>query len=442
MGRGDEVVNVVMTEIPRLHTALAEWAACIIFIQLLEKRFSTKKTIGIAAAALIVQMIFLFATGEMPIQFWIFCMAAAFGMMVLLIYLCLNITGISAVYYGIQAFITAEFTAAFEWMISCRTYERNGQPPFRGYALVPMVFVVLIINVIIARIMKNVLTKGYRLDIDRKGVASAAIMGCAIFVASNLNFCSDHLLISSHYAEEIARIRMLIDLGGIAMLYAHLLQCCNSKAQKELGVMQNVLQNQYLQYKFSKESIDLINYKYHDLKHQIRILRREGNLEKNAFLDKMEEEIRQYEIQNKTGNSVLDTILTSNAFECDKNGITLTCVANGSLLDFINTMDICSIFGNALDNAVECEKEISDKEKRLIHVTVSEQKGFVLMRFENYYEEKLNYNQGELLTTKKEKQFHGYGIKSIKYTANKYGGAVHIDAKDHWFALRVLIPLP
>ena len=62
----------------------------------------------------------------------------------------------------------------------------------------------------------------------------------------------------------------------------------------------------------------------------------------------------------------------------------MTCVANGSLLDFINTMDICSIFGNALDNAVECEKEISDKEKRLIHVTVSEQKGFVLMRFENY----------------------------------------------------------
>ena len=319
MGRGDEVVNVVMTEIPRIHTALAEWAACIIFIQLLEKRFSTKKTIGIAAAALIVQMIFLFATGEMPIQFWIFCMAAAFGMMVLLIYLCLNITGISAVYYGIQAFITAEFTAAFEWMISCRTYERNGQPPFRGYALVPMVFVVLIINVIITN-HEECAMKGYRLDIDRKGVASAAIMGCAIFAASNLNFCSDHLLISSHYAEEIARIRMLIDLGGIAMLYAHLLQCCNSKAQKELGVMQNVLES-VSQYKFSKESIDLINYKYHDLKHQIRILRREGNLEKNAFLDKMEEEIRQYEIQNKTGNSVLDTILTSNALNVTKMGL-------------------------------------------------------------------------------------------------------------------------
>ena len=435
-------MNLLVTEIPRFQTALAEWGACMIFILLLEKRFSIKKTIIIAAAALIVQIVFLSVTGEMPTQFWIICMAVAFGMMVLFIYLCLDITGISAVYYGIQALITAEFTASLEWMISCRIYERNGLPPFRGCALIPMVFVFWVINVIIARIMRNVFSKGYRLDIDRKGVISAAVMGCAIFAVSNLSFYSGHLLISSQYVEEIARIRMLVDLGGISMLYAHLLQCCRSKVQKELEVVQNVLQNQYLQYKISKESIDLINYKYHDLKHQIQILRSQENLEKNASLDKMEEEIKQYELQNKTGNPVLDTILTSKGFECDKNGITLTCVANGFLLDFMDTMDICSIFGNAMENAVECEKQILYREKRLIHVTVSEQKGFVMMRFENYYEEQLNYGKGELLTTKKDKQFHGYGIKSIKYIANKYGGAVHIDAKDHWFALKVLIPLP
>ena len=100
------------------------------------------------------------------------------------------------------------------------------------------------------------------------------------------------------------------------------------------------------------------------------MLRSEEDPQKReAFLDEMEAEIRQYEAQNKTGNKVLDTVLTSKSLYCNKNGITFTCVADGTLLDFMDVMDICSIFGNALDNAIECEMKILDKEKRLIHVT-------------------------------------------------------------------------
>ena len=53
----------------------------------------------------------------------------------------------------------------------------------------------------------------------------------------------------------------------------------------------------------------------------------------------MEAEIRQYEAQNKTGNKVLDTVLTSKSLYCNKNGITFTCVADGTLLDFMDVMD-------------------------------------------------------------------------------------------------------
>ena len=112
--------------------------------------------------------------------------------------------------------------------------------------------------------------------------------------------------------------------------------------------VQNVLQNQYAQYKQSKESIELINYKYHDLKHQIAVLRSEADPGKReAFLDKMEADIKKYESQNKTGNKVLDTVLTTKSLYCAKHNITFTCVADGTLLDFIDVMDICSIFGNA-----------------------------------------------------------------------------------------------
>ena len=226
------------------------------------------------------------------------------------------------------------------------------------------------------------------------------------------------------------------------MLYAHLIQCSDIRMRRELEAMQNVLQNQYLQYIQSKESIDLINYKYHDLKHQIEVLRSEEDPQKrNAFLNKMEEEIRLYEVQNKTGNKVLDTVLTSKGLVCAKNDITFTCVADGTLVNFMETADICSIFGNALDNAIECEKKIADKEKRLIHVTVSRQKNFLMIRVENYFEGNLRYKEGALATTKKNKAFHGYGIKSIRYTANKYEGALSISTRDSWFELQVLIPM-
>ena len=165
---------------------------------------------------------------------------------------------------------------------------------------------------------------------------TAMIMGVAVFAVSNISFITKNTPFSGQYSFEIANIRTLVDLAGIAMLYAHLVQCSQTKMRRELETIQNVLQNQYQQYKQSRESIDLINYKYHDLKHQIAVLRSEQDPDKrNAFLNQMEEEIKQYELQNKTGNHVLDTILTSKSLYCNKHGITLTSVADGSLLEFL-----------------------------------------------------------------------------------------------------------
>ena len=94
-----------------------------------------------------------------------------------------------------------------------------------------------------------------------------------------------------------------------------------------------------------------------------------------------------------------------------------------------------------MDNAIECEKKIPEPEKRLIHMAVFAQKNFVILRFENYFQGRLDMKEGIPLTTKKrEKGYHGYGIKSIKYTVKKYEGAISLSAKDNWFQLKILIP--
>lgn len=125
-------------------------------------------------------------------------------------------------------------------------------------------------------------------------------------------------------------------------------------AERELAAMNAVLKSQYDQYRNYQDSLDLIHIKYHDLKHQIAALRMETDEQKRRkWLDAMEEEVSAFGTLNKTGNQVLDTILAAKLFHCRKNKIQITCVVDGKLLDFIHVMDICSIFGNALDNAIE-----------------------------------------------------------------------------------------
>lgn len=434
------MINNLMPDIPRIYTAIAEWAACMIFILSLKKRFVWWKSGLIMAGMLVLQSVFLVATGNVPIYFWIPCMVIAVLFMIVFIHLCCDINFWDAGYFGIIAFVVAEFMASVEWQIICMIW--NEELPGR-IARAALLFAIYgIITILLGKLLQPHLPQDGDLNISRKEYFSAVVIGIAVFAVSNLNFISPAGASADGYASGIGQIRTIVDLGGIAVLYAHLIQCGELRVKRELEAVQNVLQNQYVQYKQSRESIDLINYKYHDLKHQIAVLRSETDPEKrNEFLNRMEDEIRQYEAQNKTGNKVLDTVLTSKSLYCSKHDITFTCVADGKLLDFMDIMDICSIFGNALDNAIECELKIADKEKRLIHVTVSQQKNFLILRFENYYEGDLKMKEGSLLTTKREKNFHGYGIKSIRYTVNKYDGAVSIDAKENWFELKVLIPI-
>lgn len=115
--------------------------------------------------------------------------------------------------------------------------------------------------------------------------------------------------------------------------------------------------------------------------------------------------------------------------------------AGAGFLVVQNVMDICSIFGNALDNAIECEKKIKDYDKRMIHINAFSEKNFLIIRFENYYEGDIQFEKGLPVTTKKQAAAHGYGLKSLRYTVHKYDGEVNIDTDDSWFSLRILIPL-
>jgi len=359
--------------------------------------------------------------------------------MLLYFYFCCELNWMNAGYYCVRSFILAEFAASLEWQLYYYMVQSTNKNDIWLNGLVLLLVYGMVFFVIYLLERKHMYLQQERTTI-RELIFVIAVGGTVFFV-SNLSFVYANTPFSSQITREIFNIRTLVDLSGLTILYAYHILRREMQAKYDLDAMRNILQSQYAIYRKSGESIDIINRKYHDLKHQIAMLRAEEDfMKRQAFLDEMESDIKMYEAQNKTGNSVVDTILTSKSITCQKHNIELTCVVDGKLLNFMHVMDICTILGNALDNAIECEIQIEEQEKRLIHVEVLSKKEFIVLRFENYFEGKLEFEDNRPTTTKANKEYHGYGIKSIQYTAKKYNGWTTINKKGNWFELTIVIP--
>jgi sensor histidine kinase regulating citrate/malate metabolism len=173
------------------------------------------------------------------------------------------------------------------------------------------------------------------------------------------------------------------------------------------------------------------------------VIRAEGDPALRAdYLDSLEASVSGYAAQADTGNGVLDVILTTKSLECAERGIDLTYVADGAALDFMSAMDVSAVFGNALDNAIDGVLAVPDPEKRLIKVALYARDRFVMMTFENYFSGELRTEDGDIVTRRSDRDRHGYGLKSIRYTAEKYGGSMTVNTEDRWFVLRILVPMP
>ncbi len=215
-----------------------------------------------------------------------------------------------------------------------------------------------------------------------------------------------------------------------------------SEMKQELEMVKLLWKKEQEQYRMSKENIALINQKCHDLKHQIRAIRNAEHTEQEKYLQEVENSIEIYEAIVKTGNEVLDTILTEKSLYCKEKGITVSCVVDGRQLEFIKTIDLYSILGNAIDNAIEAVEKLQNKEMRQIDVLIYRQQQFVAINVMNPILQNLVYEEEFPVTTKEEKDFHGFGLKSIKYMLEKYNGFLSISTEDGCFSLMMLIPIP
>jgi hypothetical protein len=234
---------------------------------------------------------------------------------------------------------------------------------------------------------------------------------------------------------------LLAQLYCVTMLYLQRNLFVKSALRQELDTMNRIQAQQKEQYRLAQETIDIINRKCHDLKHQMAAMRHiDDPEERERHLTEIQDSVRIYDSIFQTGNDVLNTVLTEKSLFCGANGITIHCMADGSLLDFMDAVDIYGIVGNAMDNAAESVKTLENPEKRWIDVRLRGEGQFVILCVVNPLTKPLNFQDGLPVSTKPSDGYHGFGLKSIRHTVEKYGGCLTVAEENGCFSLKILMP--
>lgn len=229
----------------------------------------------------------------------------------------------------------------------------------------------------------------------------------------------------------------------LIILILLLIQLRELRAQKKLDQSQTLWKQRQLQYEQSKENVDLINRKVHDLKHQIAALAQAENVgeHRKAFAAEVQNMIEVYDSDANTGNEALDTLLMEKGLYCHLHGIDWTCVADGKLLEQIDVVDLFTMMGNALDNAVEGVEKCGPEQYKSISVRIWRKNLFTIIQVENSYAGDIQFENGLPKSSKGDDANHGFGIRSIRSIAEKYGGTVTVKAEDQLFTLTILLPV-
>lgn len=257
-------------------------------------------------------------------------------------------------------------------------------------------------------------------------------------------FCimSENLFIYAKVDPGAALFNIVLQFYCITLLYLQSALFKKSSMRKELETIQLLWHQQKGQYQLSKETVELINHKCHDLKHQVQAIRAvKDEKERETYLEKIEKSVQIYSAIVRTGNEILDTILTEKSLICENSGIHINCVADGSLLAFMNPVDLYTLFGNALDNAIEAVTKLESKEKRVIDIMLYERQSFLMLQIVNPMCGEVKFEDGLPLTTKAKNGYHGYGMKSMLHTIQKYEGHLTTEVKNGCFYFNVMLPL-
>ncbi|CEO07919.1 two-component signal transduction sensor histidine kinase [[Clostridium] sordellii] len=195
--------------------------------------------------------------------------------------------------------------------------------------------------------------------------------------------------------------------------------------------------NYYLNMQHSQQKVRNL---YHDMKnHMICIEKIYGE---NDYIKGINKQLNEFTYIYNTNNIILDIILNDKRNICENKKIELIADINFKECNFIDITDVCSIFSNIIDNAIEaCDKIENNKIEKKIRLKGTNVNRLYVLKCENTKLNKINKKNELFMTDKKDKFLHGVGIKSIKASVEKYNGNLELNDLGNKFLVNICIPL-
>lgn len=363
----------------------------------------------------------------------LFCLA--FTANVILVWRCFECTFMQALAAGILAYSAEHLSNALYSIIGIAAlsdFSTNGL-----YSAVQTAIYIasyaLVYACVFLLYMKTTADRQYLLRKKRLIIPSMVVLGVMITLSV---FSSAYSYGSIQYI--VARIYSIVSALMLLMVMFGMFE--TGRLERDNAIMREVEKSKRQQYEYSKQSVDLINIKYHDLKKMIES--RLSDVVSKTDLETVLRDISVYDAVAETGNTSLDVVLTEKKLYCDRHGVRFSYIADGSCLSFMAGADIYSLFGNILDNAIENVMKASDPEERDISLDIRRVGNMISVHSENYCVGDVMIVGGLPVTTKDNMDEHGFGTRSIRRIAELYGGDAAFAKDGSRFTVDLIIPLP
>ncbi len=278
--------------------------------------------------------------------------------------------------------------------------------------------------------------KGKAVKLHHVSITATSFLGISFFIFLSMVYKNDwHRFFMSYQAQNV--VMLLFTFVGLAIVYIDHMNTKHKKMEDEQKILELMIRKEGVQYERTKDLIERINIREHDLRHQ-QELRELTNEEKEELEEITSSNIARF----STGNASIDIILSEQAYICHKKNIQLLCNVNGQLLHFMKPAYIASLFNNAINNAVNYLEQIEDTEKKIVRVSLSGTSENIILVFQNYLKETLETENNLPKTTAKDKGLHGYGLKSIQNIVTTYDGFFTISQENNTFTLIIHLSEP
>lgn len=179
----------------------------------------------------------------------------------------------------------------------------------------------------------------------------------------------------------------------------------------------------------------------HDLANHLQVLLALPEEEKNSYIEGMIDNPAFARVLAYSGDATVNAVLTAKESLMRQKEIAFYAKVDIPEELPFEKADICALFANALDNAIEGCGGL-EKEKRQVELTAKAGKGLLAVSVQNPFEGKKKETAGKLLqTTKSDAANHGYGLRSIKEAVKKYGGNMEVKLEEQVFTLFLYLPM-